>query len=497
MVKLEITIVALLAFGFPVLGLRQEEAKNSNDLRPVNLSPQGQPANTVSSEFGATRSPPAVRDETINSNKLPPDALESLLTLDPLRNKPLPINEQKNRDIKYNIGPRPNITMPRRRLRGIASEEEMDQQRIMSEKYHERENAELSYHNHLSHGAHSSSDRVVVGYYADWKARDLPPEKIPYAKLTHINYAFAIIKEDTMEPYFETDHLLPRVVKSAHENNVKVLLSVGGWTGSKHFSPIVADSSKRTTLVAKLVELTNKFELDGIDIDWEFPGRLGLSCNAYNSANDSDNFIVLLRELRMAMDEKFSGTKKLITLAVRVEPIDGPTGPIADASELAAAVDFINVMAYDINGPWSSTTGPNAPLRHRTGKGFQLSFMSAVKSWLGAKFPNDKLVMGLAFYGRSFQVKQETRSEDFTKGESFYMPFSKTVPQGDGDDAMWSDPCPGAPNTFSGVWQWKNLRQQGFLRTPTIAGPEWFRFYDEVTHTPWLYSSTKKSSDKL
>ncbi|KAI9290656.1 glycoside hydrolase [Neoconidiobolus thromboides FSU 785] len=341
--------------------------------------------------------------------------------------------------------------------------------------------------------ATSASDKVIVGYYADWKANELIPEKIAFDKLTHINYCFAIIKESTYEPYLESEYLLPRVVKAAHDNNVKVLLSIGGWTGSKVMSVIFNDKDKRKIFIDKIVDYIKKFQLDGIDIDWEFPGRLGMACNIINPQNDYNNFIILLRELRSNLDIIFKDQKKLITLAVRVEPLDGPNGPIKDTTELANLIDFINVMAYDINGPWSSTTGPNAPLRHTTANGFQQSYMSGVTSWLQAKFPKEKLVMGLAFYGRSFKLQDELKLDSKDKNQ-FYVPFSKTIPQGDQQDAMWSDPCPGAPYTYSGVWQWKNLRSQGLLKDSLTSDTTngWQRHFDQVTMTPWLYSAQKK-----
>ncbi|RKP06453.1 glycosyl hydrolases family 18-domain-containing protein [Thamnocephalis sphaerospora] len=75
-----------------------------------------------------------------------------------------------------------------------------------------------------------------------------------------------------------------------------------------------------------------------------------------------------------------------------------------------------------------------------------------------------------------------------------YAPFDRTsVPRGDQNDGQWGDPCPGAKWDFSGIWQWRNLRQQGVLTTPTTAAAPWKRFWDSVSQTPWLFNTADKT----
>jgi len=112
-----------------------------------------------------------------------------------------------------------------------------------------------------------TNEKKVVAYWTDWTSAMMPPEAIPFDKVTHINYAFAIVGSD-YRPVFETDYLLNRVVRSAHIKGVKVLLSIGGWTGSQYFSPLSASSSGRRTFVNGAVGFIRDYNLDGIDIDW-------------------------------------------------------------------------------------------------------------------------------------------------------------------------------------------------------------------------------------
>lgn len=111
------------------------------------------------------------------------------------------------------------------------------------------------------------NEKMVIAYWTDWTASTMPPEAIPFDKVTHVNYAFSIVTPE-FKPVFETDYLLRRVVRSAHANNVKVLMSIGGWTGSQYFSPLAASQQGRKTFIDGAIDMIKKNDLDGIDIDW-------------------------------------------------------------------------------------------------------------------------------------------------------------------------------------------------------------------------------------
>ena len=164
--------------------------------------------------------------------------------------------------------------------------------------------------------------REVVGYYAGWKWQKrnklVNPASLIYSNYTIINYAFFKPTADGTvvegDPY--TDRMLlagttefnsstgkPEIknslVRNAHQNGVKVVASVGGWTWSSLFPAICAAPSKRSRFVASVLELIAKYNLDGIDIDWEYPGH-----EAHNGTSaDKANFSLLLGELREAFNE--------------------------------------------------------------------------------------------------------------------------------------------------------------------------------------------------
>ncbi|KJZ76818.1 hypothetical protein HIM_03695 [Hirsutella minnesotensis 3608] len=321
---------------------------------------------------------------------------------------------------------------------------------------------------------------VVIGYYPSWKRQYL--QSADLSQYTHINMAFAIPAEDgTLS--FEGDWFLSQVVMDLHGKGVQALLSVGGWTGSNHFSNIVKTQSKSATLIDSIVKYINMHNLDGIDIDWEYPGRLGNTCNTFDTQFDAINFLAFLQRLRWKLNATFGEKAKLITLALRVQPFDGPNGPVPDVSEFAKFVDYGNLMQYDINGGWNNETGPNAPLNYEDGKGLPASFSSAIDAWTRAGWPANQLVAGFAFYGRSTQALVDMMQDT----DNQYQPQSNTVPLGDKEDAPWYDACAGS-TANSGTWQWKHLRSQGILDSPTTAVEPWVRKWDAISQTPWLFN---------
>jgi chitinase len=207
-----------------------------------------------------------------------------------------------------------------------------------------------------------------VGYFIEWGIydRDYQPSDIPGDKLTHINYAFANLEESGEvvlgDAYAATEKMYPgdtdgqpfkgalnqllNVVRPTYPD-LRVLLSIGGWTWSEKFSIVAADEGKRQTFAQSCKSIIDKFGFDGIDVDWEYPVEGGLPTNVY-SPNDGANYVLLLQALRGAIGDK------LITVA-------GPAGPHLtkhlDMSGMASVLDFINIMTYDFRGGWSQFTG--------------------------------------------------------------------------------------------------------------------------------------------
>ncbi|KAG0330639.1 hypothetical protein BG004_002048 [Podila humilis] len=351
----------------------------------------------------------------------------------------------------------------------------------------------------------AASNNVVVGYWVPWG--DVPVTALDMTKYTHINYGFAVATKKNPLP---TDILIDRyydgnnikaLVKRGNAAGVPILISIGGWTGSQTLSTVAASASLRKTFIEnamvfvrnntlpEYVEKPDGWNMHGIDIDWEYPGRPGAICNTV-SPNDSANYLELLKELRAQLDLEFPNDRKLLTAAVRVQPFDGTDGkPMANVAAYAAYFDYIAIMAYDIMGGWSATTGPNAPFNNGpAGQADPFSFTQSIDSWTGAGFPANKLVMGTAFYGRSVTATVDMNA---VSPPNMYGAKTNVTPKGGPADRNDINFFCNEGAVYSGMWKWKEIRAE-ILSSPTTAVAGWTRHWDAQTRTPWLFRSSDK-----
>lgn len=185
-----------------------------------------------------------------------------------------------------------------------------------------------------------STEKRVVGYMPSWAGI---AEEINYKGLTHIIYSFAIPNADgTLKP-LENEGKLISIVNLAHQNGVKVSLAVGGWSDQgavldSRFETLASTPQGRNNLVEGMMAMYDRYKLDGIDLDWEYP----------DPGTSSDNYNALLASLREELDLR----NGLLSAAVMGgvtdsgQPLWGAKG-ITD--EALAMMDMVNIMAYDAN----------------------------------------------------------------------------------------------------------------------------------------------------
>ncbi|KAK7683490.1 hypothetical protein QCA50_013324 [Cerrena zonata] len=257
-----------------------------------------------------------------------------------------------------------------------------------------------------SGNSNSTNGRVALAWYAGWSASTSPPSGLSWSKYTHMQFSFGITApggQVSLELSDEDGTVLPNFVKVAQQNNVKAILTIGGWTGSQYFSSAVATNDSRAQFIDTLTGLVTKYDLDGLDFDWEYPNALGIGCNE-KSPQDTENYLQFLTELRAT--DVMQG--KVMSAATSITPFFDSNGqPSSDVSGFAKVLDHISIMNYDVYGNWSSAdgVGPLAPLDDTCGVPGQLgSATSAVKLWTDAGFPASQIVLGVAAYGRSFFV---------------------------------------------------------------------------------------------
>ncbi|TGE28474.1 glycosyl hydrolase family 18 protein [Hymenobacter metallicola] len=180
------------------------------------------------------------------------------------------------------------------------------------------------------------------------------------------------------------------LIELAHQQGVKVMASIGGWSMSKHFGDMAADPTKRARFVSDCQKLIG-LGFDGIDLDWEYPGQEGM--NFVGQAQDYANFAVLVEAIRAAV-----GPNKLITAAFTAVPSRFSQ---FDWVRLSRSMDYFNFMTYDYNGGWSSKAGHNSPLYDYPGaEAANFSLDATTKGIKAAGIPLSKVNLGVAFYGR-------------------------------------------------------------------------------------------------
>ena len=188
----------------------------------------------------------------------------------------------------------------------------------------------------------------------------------------------------------------------ARAPHVKVVASVGGWGGSDPFFHIANDSAARTTFAKSAADfLRSHAAFDGIDIDWEHPTNNG-SANGVQlgSPADGQGYADLMAALRSALDTLTAetGRKYLITAAINTEHVIVDKVNYRDA---AKSLDLVFMMTYDHYGAWTKGTGNHTAPR-ASADGAEDGLDVAIKTMTGAGVPADKLVAGVAMYGRGF-----------------------------------------------------------------------------------------------
>lgn len=229
----------------------------------------------------------------------------------------------------------------------------------------------------ISSVAKKTQEKVVVAYVTSWS--NVLPDP---TTMTHINYAFGHVSDSFDGVRIDNEARLRQITELKLQNpQLKILLSIGGWRSGR-FSEMAADENFRLSFARDCLRVVEEFQLDGIDIDWEYPGQS--SAGISSSPQDEANFTLLMRDLRRIL-----GKKRLLTCATVANC------KYYDIEHCHQYMDFINIMAYDMANP---------PQHHsalyRSELGGWCTVQEAVEAHLKHGIPATKLVLGMPFYGR-------------------------------------------------------------------------------------------------
>ena len=340
----------------------------------------------------------------------------------------------------------------------------------------------------------------VVAYYIEWGTygRDYQPSDIPYDKITHLNYAFADIREDGRialydefaaidksfpgdtwdQPYRGLINQINNVYKPQYPH-LKTMISVGGWTLSGRFSDVALTVESRSIFAESCVQFIRDYNFDGVDIDWEYPVEGGLASNVYRP-EDGVNYTLLLQELRDQLDVAGDEDGVYYELSIAA-PAGFDKVRHLECDRLGEILDFINVMTYDMRGAWDfSKTGHHAPLfanpaepgDPEIAEKYTVDF--ALRQFLDQGVDPAKLVMGVPFYGRAWGGVVDSEN-----GGLFAAAGS--VPAGTWDD--WSSGATGVNDFDAGT-----TGRDGIVQL--LASGSYTRYWDDVAKVPYLYSPT-------
>ena len=268
------------------------------------------------------------------------------------------------------------------------------------------------------------SQPVVIAYVFPQNSV-VQPGEIAAQKLTRINYAFANIQNGVMVNGFPTDAANFAALNALKRQNpsLTVLVSVGGWLWSGNFSDAVLTEQSRKAFIDSVVAFIGKYELDGLDIDWEYPGQAGAG-NRFRP-EDRENYTEVLKELRHRFDQEEKTLHRRLYLSVAT----GSDTNWLEHTEMARVqeyVDTVNLMAYDYYEPGSQpTTGNNAPLFTDPRDPKHVSADESVRAYEQAGVPAAKIVLGVPFYGHEWgQVPPENHGL-FQPGKPVPNAFAK------------------------------------------------------------------------
>ena len=313
---------------------------------------------------------------------------------------------------------------------------------------------------------------VVMAYYVP--EREYQPEKLPLSQLTHIIYSFTNVIDGEMKfrDAENGEKLRSLVAQRKNHPDLKVMIACGGW-GADGFSDMAHTAENREKFVQSVLDFNSEYQLDGLDIDWEYPGIPAANTGA--RPEDKQNFTLLMKELREGLNTLERDQTLTFASAGWKRYYDN-----VEINEVMKHVDYMNVMTYDQIGATSPYTG------HHTALG--LIELEDIKDTPAAVFIESRREemkkRGYTYEPRSVErivdycIDNGVSPEQIVIGAAFYGRAWKGVPPV--NNGLYQ------PNGGSYIG-WSAYHQ---IRSEFESNGNYKRYWDPVAEAPYLYSAT-------
>lgn len=216
----------------------------------------------------------------------------------------------------------------------------------------------------------------TIGYFPTYRFSLV--DEIELDKLTHLNIAFAAPNDDGFLTTNGVD--IAPIVQRGHEAGLEVYIALAGAAASLADWAHWTTAANRSAFIHNIINYTHDHNLQGIDVDLE-----------WGAVNDDYSGFVL--ELRDSVDQYELGLSVALPGIYRYPEV---------SDEALAAYDWINLMVYDLTGPWApNNPGPHSPYSFAE---------NSIDYWAAQGVSEDRMTLGVPFYGYDFTNEDQVTS---------------------------------------------------------------------------------------
>ncbi|MEP6712656.1 MAG: glycoside hydrolase family 18 protein, partial [Ferruginibacter sp.] len=286
-----------------------------------------------------------------------------------------------------------------------------------------------------------SRDIAMIAYYT---GNNTMIDSFPVEKLTHIIYSFAHLSGDSISISNSKDSLTLQHLVALKQRNpqLKIMISLGGWGGCSTCSEVFSKQKQRKVFARTVKEMFEYFNIDGIDLDWEYPAVYGYPGHRF-APEDKNNFTKLIKQLRHTLG-------KTVEISFACGGLRNQMDSSFDWEKIMPLVNRVNLMSYDLVSGYATKSGHHTPLYSSPQQIASTDNGVMYLERLGV--PSNKIVIGAAFYARVFAndihanngLYQPTK---FEYGVS-YKNFDTTFTKEKGYQYFW-DPVAQAPYMYN------------------------------------------------